>query len=233
MKKLVKLVPILVLIALLTSCSSDDSGSPAGFAVLDSPMANEAYDASNFGIYKGVFVGSSGIILINLSNDGEVSARLILDGNAYDFTVAQNVTQGEAINALTFTCDDMSFDFYVNADGTNAYVADPLFPDHPDATIQVVKEYSDQLVACYQGLFNGTDSGVINFIITDNQVYGLTKSDNSNEVFYLTGAIDGNNVAGIFDNGTFTGTKSGNTISGLLVNDEENNGGSITAKRKL
>ena len=220
---------------LLASCSSDDSGNGGntnGFEITNDPMANEAFDASNYGIYKGVFVGSSGSILINMSNDGEISARLIMDGDIYDFTTDETVTQNQPVVALTFTSDDLSFDFYADADGNGAYVTDVVFPGHESGTIQIAKEFSTQLVECWEGSYNGEGSGTFNLLISNGIVRGLTKSNDTPDVSYLDGTIDGNDVVGFYDFGDFTGTRSGNTMSGSVTNNESG-GGNWTAVRKL
>lgn len=234
MKNLIRAAAAGVLF-LLASCSSDDPGNGGnanGFEITNDPMANEAFDSSNFGIYKGVFVGSSGSILINMANDGEVSARLIMDGDIYDFTTVEAVAQNQPIVALTFTSDDLSFDFYADADGNGAYVADVIFPGHDSGTIQIAKEFSDQLVECWEGTYSGEGSGTFNLLISNGIVRGLTKSEDTPDVSYLDGTIEADAVSGFYDFGDFTGTRTGNTMNGSLTNNESG-GGNWTATRKL
>ena len=66
MKKL-----LLVLIAgiFFTACSSD-SNTPAGPTLSDTPTAKIQFNDTNFGIYKGIIVGPTGVITLNIKNDG-------------------------------------------------------------------------------------------------------------------------------------------------------------------
>ena len=63
MKKLLYTFAVLTLI--FTSCSSDDSDTNSLSGNAD---ANADYNATNFGIYKGVMVGSSGVVFVNINN---------------------------------------------------------------------------------------------------------------------------------------------------------------------
>jgi hypothetical protein len=222
----------LALTALIfTGCSKDD-GASSGPALVNDAEANSNFNSSNFGIYKGVIADPGGVIIIDMKNDGEIMAVARIDGHEYDFTTTQDATDGEAISAMTFTSGEMTFDFYVNADGSNAYIADAVFPGHNSTTIDLVKEYSDAQVTCFDGAYAGSGSGEIEFILQNSVVHGLTKASGTPDVFPLDGVLDGNAVTGIFDNGEFTGTRNGNKITGT-IDDNENGGGSYTATRHL
>lgn len=211
------------------SCSSDDD---SGTSLSNTPEAKVAYDNSNYGIYKGVFVGSSGTVLININNEGEIFAELVIDGNSSTYTTTETVTQGTTIYDLTFTNGSSSFDFYVDANGNYAEVYDISINGHPNASIYVVKEYSDALVECFKGTFNGDDTGVFNFIITDGEINGLGKPNGSTESVELFGIITNNTISGSFEGGSFSGTRNNNSISGSWENSFMESG-NWSGSRKL
>lgn len=224
-----KILTLALLTILFISCSSDDdSGTPLPTA----PEAQAQYDNSNYGLYKGVFVGSSGVVVININNNGEVNAKLVIDGTSHDFTTTETVNENSAINGLTFTMGGMSFDFNVGSDGSFPYVNNINMSGHPNAAIEVVKEQSDMLVECFKGTYNGDDSGVFNIIIAGDQITGIGSSNDDGEPFYLDGVKSGNSITGYFDGGGFTGTDNGNSVSGTWENMFEESG-NFTGQRKL
>ena len=113
-----KLFSLLFIVTFLISCSKDSS-SDSTPSLSNTPIAKLEYDSSNFGIYKGIFTGSSGIITINIKNDGSLNATMVLDGTTYTFTTTETVAENQAISSLTFTSGAMSFDFNTDANGDN------------------------------------------------------------------------------------------------------------------
>jgi hypothetical protein len=210
-----KMILTLLLSVMVLSCSSDDS---SGSSLSNTPTAKEEYDASNFGIYKGVFVGSSGTVLININNEGSVSATLVINGTSFSYTTTESVTLNSVINGLTFTNGSSSFDFSVDASGNFALISNIVISGHPNANMYVVKEFSDALVKCYTGSFSGDDSGVFNLIVSDGEINGLAKSNSGNESINLVGVEANNIITGTFSGGTFTGNVNNNSISGTWQN---------------
>lgn len=216
-----KLFFFLIIGLLFISCSSDSS---SGTNLSDTPMAKSEFDNSNFGIYKGVFVGSSGNVLININNEGVLSATLVIDGTTYNYTTTETATLNSAIEGLTFTNGSSSFDFNVNANGDLISITNININGHPNANIYIIKEFSDALVKCYQGNFNGDDSGVFNLIISEGEIYGLAKSSSSTTSIELQGILSNNSLVGSFENGTYSGTTNGNNISGTWQNADSETG---------
>lgn len=210
-----KMILTLLLSVMVLSCSSNDS---SGSSLSNTPTAKEEYDASNFGIYKGVFVGSSGTVLININNEGSVSATLVINGTSFSYTTTESVTLNSVINGLTFTNGSSSFDFSVDASGNFALISNIVISGHPNANMYVVKEFSDALVKCYTGSFSGDDSGVFNLIVSDGEINGLAKSNSGNESINLVGVEANNIITGTFSGGTFTGNVNNNSISGTWQN---------------
>ena len=229
-----KLFTLLFIGVLLAACSKDNDASPTITPLLTAlPDAKVEYDNSNFGIYKGVFVGSSGIVKINIKNDGNLSATITIEGNRFNFTANEPVFEDQAITGLTFTNGDKSFDFNCAANGDNVVIDAISFAGHDQASINVMKEYSDTLVKCYQGRYTGTvDQGVFNIMVAGAAVYGLALSDPLDSVLYIAGVTKNMTISGTMENGSFSGSIFGENMSGVWQ-DNSHNSGAWTAKRTL
>ncbi|WP_298221198.1 hypothetical protein [Flavobacterium sp.] len=231
-----KLFTLLLIGIFCIGCSSDSSSDDApSLATVSS--AKQEYDSSNFGIYKGVFIGSSGTVFINIMNDGNINARLVIDGVTYNFTTTVQVALNQAIDGLVFTSDDMSFTVDVSADGSDISVVSSNIPGHLGATFNIVKEYSSDLVKCYEGTYTGTDQGTFNMVIIDTYIYGLTRPNVAeSEAVFLTGSLNlqTNGIEGSYEGGSFGGTLSGNNVSGEWQNTNPQDGsGTWTGTRTL
>ncbi len=216
-----KLFALLIIGILSIGCSSD-SDSDGGAVLSDTPTAKEQFDTSNLGFYKGVFTGSSGVIKINIMNDGALNATLVLDGAVYEFTTTETASATGDISGLTFTSGTMSFDLNISQNGDNVEATNLNFPEHPEATLNILKEYSWAVLKCYQGSHTQTDggsTGVLNVMINDGYVSGLAYiPGDENGADFLNGSEAENILTGTFgegiDGGSFNGTVSGNNISG-------------------
>jgi hypothetical protein len=235
-----KLFLLLLVSTFLISCSSDSSSDNSGPNLSNTPLAKAEFDNSNLGIYKGVFTGSSGIITVNIkNNEGNINAILVLDNVTYTFASTESISNTGDISDLTFISGAMSFDLSISNNGENITVSAMNFPNHPTATISIVKEYSNMQVKCYQGTFTGTSSGVLNVITIDNSVYGLAYPNEAEDASYLSGIINGTALTGTYGSdpvqGNFSGAISGNTITGAWESiDTQNPGsGNWTAQRTL
>lgn len=224
-----KILSTLIIGLLFLSCSSDDSSGPA---LSNTPQAKAEFDNSNYGIYKGVFVGSSGTVTININNEGTVSATLTINGSTSTYTTQETLNLNTNVTGLTFTSGGNSFDLNVNSDGSNPTIDNIYINGHPNASITVLKELSNALVVCYLGTFSGDDSGVFNIIAANGYVSGLAKSNQNDQSFSLIGAINTTNITGGFEGGEFMGTVNGINISGSWSNTFDE-GGNWSGKRKL
>lgn len=232
-----KIILLLVFSLAFASCSDDDNNDstpPSNDDTLSTtPEAVALHDASNYGVYKGIFVGSSGTVYVNINNSTTVSAKMVIDGTVYNFTTSETVTNGEDISGLTFTNGTSSFDFNVLADGENPLVDNLNISGHPNATVQLFKEYSFAHIKCYLGTFSGDSVGVFNLATTsDGYALGLALPNDDTFAIYMDGSVEGNSIIGTFEGGTFSGTINNNTISGTWQNSVPENG-SWTGTRKL
>jgi hypothetical protein len=227
-----KLLLSLLASTLLLSCSKDDNDDNN---LSSTPTASASYDSKNYGIYKGVFVGSTGTVTINLKNNGTtLSATLVIDGVSYVYTSTDVVTEGSNTD-ITFNNNNDYFDFSVNANGTSPTIYNVHISGHPNATISVGKEESDVQVYCYVGTFteDGTIGGTWNLIIYGNKVTGVVLPKDGQVLPFIVGTISNNTItASVPGHATITGTVSGNNVSGTWINlDQES--GTWTSTRKL
>ena len=224
-----KILLAVILGTLAFSCSSDSSSSSS---LSNTPEAKAMYDGSNYGIYKGVFVGSSGSVYININNDGTIFATLVIDGTTFNYTTTESATLNSIISGLTFTNGTSSFDFNVDATGNFATISNISINGHPNASLYIIKEFSDAIVKCYVGTFNGDDAGVFNLIVSDGEINGLAKSNSDTESISLAGLETSNVITGTFSGGTFSGNVNNNSISGTWQNTLSESG-SWSGTRKL
>lgn len=219
-----KLIPFLFIWIFVLSCSKDDDKvipTPAPLAT--TPSAKAAYDNKNYGIYKGVFVGSSGTVTINLKNDSAaINAVLKIDGIATVYTSTQAITEG-ASTSITFSNGSNSFIFSVEGDGQNADVNTVNIAGHPNAIINVLKETSEALVECFEGTYSGNDHGVFNIAVinwstTYADIQGLAYSTDTEDSLWVSGSIENNTISGEFSGGSYTGTRSANNLGGNWSN---------------
>lgn len=219
----------LVFLFFFGACSKKDH--PSNNNLADTPTAKAQYDNSNYGIYKGVFVGSSGIIIININNDNTIAAMLKIDGTTYNFTATQTIQQSQE-TTVNFVAGSNTFTFSVSPNGASPVVTHLVINGHPNAAILVVKETSTALVRCYEGTFSGSDTGIFNAIIYNNSVKALVKnSDNVTEI--ANGTVSNNQInAGTITSGaTFMGTIEGDNTSGTWANTAANLKGSWSGRR--
>jgi len=206
---------LLSITIIFASCSENDPLITINDSAEELPIALSQYDNSNYGIYKGVFVGSSGTILVNLNNNGVISVSLTIDGVNYPFTSTESITENEQTET-TFTYQNNSFSFTVNADGSNPLITNVSIEGHPNASIIVVKENSSYVAQLYEGSYEGidqnNDQGTFNAIVFNGAVYILSKSSVYGSSSYASGSVDGNLVSGASSLGTI--------FSGNIENDE-------------
>jgi len=212
-----KLFCYLVACVMLISCSKDDDKNETDG---NTPTAKATYDSKNYGIYKGVFVGSTGNILINFKNDGStLSATLVIDGKSYTYTSANSTTEG-ANSTITFRYNNDYFDFKVNSDGSNPTVSNLHISGHSNAIVQILKEESTAQAICFEGTFTEQGgNGTLNVVIKKDKITGLFIPADFQPIPPLTGSVTNNNITATIGEGpdriaTITGVVSGNNITG-------------------
>ncbi len=227
----------------LFSCSKDDSPSTNNTTttpLATTPTAKAENDASNTGVYKGVFVGSTGILSISIKNgDDKVTATLKVDGKTFVFTAAGEVIKGQAIDALKFMCPEgHSFKLTVSADGSAYSISEILVAGHPNAVIDLFKEKSNVLIKCYEGTYasktDANNKGTFNLVIADNKFRGLARATGDDDTSYIYGQVNNGTVTGSASgNASISGKIDGDNISGTWVNSDQTENGTWSGKRSL
>jgi hypothetical protein len=233
MKKRLPFGILIFLSLFIFSCSSDDNTNSSVLA--ESPEAITQFDNSNFGIYKGVFIGSSGIVVINVNNDGNVSATMIIDGTTYIFATNE-VTQANQQTVINFTSGNDSFTFSVSSNGTNPEISNLTIEGHPNANIILVKETSVILTELFEGSYagigNSTDAGTFNAIVTGNEMAVLAYSTINSVFFTIDGIINNNSISGVTSTGTnVNGTLNDDNIIGTWSDSQSNENGNWSGTR--
>jgi hypothetical protein len=226
-------IMITLFIASCKKNNTSDTGNNSAFS--NTPMAKATYDNNNYGIYKGVFVGSSGYVIVNINNDNTLNATMKIDGVNYTFSTMQTVSQGQA-TSVNFVSGANSFTFTVNANGTNPAVTNLVFPGHNNAGMSITKETSLGVVGIFEGTYKenatGGDQGIWNMTIGLGGVHGMAHhTDFAYETYPLAGTESnkqinassylpnqGNNNGTPCNGTTLQGTVSGDNISGTFNN---------------
>ncbi|MBS7785786.1 hypothetical protein KIH23_00625 [Flavobacterium sp. CYK-55] len=215
----------LLFIATLFSCSTSDDSNTESTTFAVNPEANVAHDTSNYGIYKGILVGPSGVAKININNDGTINAKLSINGSEHVFSTQESVIHNQNISGLTFSKGNMKFDFNCNAHGDEIQITDLIIPGYEKASMILMKEYSDVQVKCFQGTYTGqTDNGTFNIMTSGELVYGLAYSVPDDSVWYIQGSSKGTSMTGSMENANFSGGIFGNSANGVWQNFLNQNG---------
>ncbi|WBX71984.1 hypothetical protein [Tenacibaculum retecalamus] len=229
MKQKLTLTILLFLSLFIISCS-DNNDSNNEF--INSSEAMAEFDNNNFGIYKGIFVGSSGIIIVNINNDNTISAKLTIDGMQYDYTTSQTVQENQATN-IVFENGNDTFTFSVSSDGNNPTFTELAINGHSNASIIAIKETSNAVVKLFEGSYNGEQTGIFNAIIYQDEFKALVHSLDANINFTAEGEVNNTIITtGTTSTGTnFSGNINGNKINGIWNNSQSNTEGNWSGTR--
>lgn len=212
---------MLLLCSIMVSCKKSNDTTRN-----NSTEALAVNDNSSAGIYKGVLVGSSGTVKIELLNGNTtVKAYITFNGYTETLTATTSVVAGSAITNLQFVGSKMSFSFSTSANGSNPSITNITYAGYPNPIRAIVaKELSTQLVSCYEGTYNtvtgGSDAGTFNCIIFGNVVIGLAHSNSASSTTFdeVTGGVSGTGViaaqGGVSTGAEFDGKVTGNTCDG-------------------
>ena len=233
MKTLKKFLVYLLLPAFLTgmsiaviSCSKDNEDADPVYVCAscnDTPDALAVNDASVNGIYKGIVVGSTGTISINIQNGSNtITATMVLDGVSVLLTSAVSVVDGQSYVAPftgTYNGSPISITFSVGMGGATPTVVTSDIPGHPSATFEIYKETSTSLIEAFQGTYTTpSKTGVFNIVLSRalSRWGGIAKEDGTNENDEIGGTISASSQL-IEENGTNVATISGDVINGSFI----------------
>jgi len=238
-KPLFVVATLLCTILFFPNCRKDDTSANKKLA--NTPLAKAEFDSSNYGIYKGVFVGSSGIVMININNDGTISATITINGVEDHFTTKQSIEKNKPTNLSFIDFDKNIFDFTVDESGRGATISNLRMNGHINPAIIVVKETSKTLVQCFEGLYyttpgssGATPNGLFNAVFYDYHLYALIRTYDDSENYTAFGAL----LNGQFTTGavmdqdvSFTGNIKGDKISGTWKSNNGAYSGSFSGDR--
>ncbi len=218
----------------MTSCdiTGGEEGNDNGNDDGKSTETTAEFDNSNFGLYKGVIAGSSGVVRIEIHNGDDLSeATMVIDGLTDELMCEEEFANGEAIVEATFTGEISSFTFSVGADGRNPVISNIAIDGHDSVIGTVTKETSEHVSSCYLGTsIGGNDHrGTFNIVRVGNTYSGVSKGEDGFSCSF-SGSINGDgsfsgNTGTVFNglnvdlsyNGRFEGNGNGN-VSGTWSN---------------
>lgn len=228
----------LAVFALTTvSCSSDDdSGNQNEPYVcetcVDSPDALAEHDNSVKGVYKGIFVGSTGTVYIDIQNgSNNITATLVIDDETIVLTSTVAVVDGQPYMAPftgTYNGEEVSVTLSVGLGGSNPTMVSSDIPGHPDAVFTVYKETSTSMIEAFEGTYSrsGGETGTFNILLSTalNAWGGIAKENGETDTTNVSGTINGNGQL-VNDQGVVMGTLDGDEIDGSF---QDGSGATVT-----
>lgn len=165
--------PVFFIGILMTSCSKNDESPVASYTCSTcktTPDALAANDVSVKGVYKGIIIGSSGTISINIQNGSStITATMVLDGVSVALTSNVVLVDGQPYVAPftgTFNGSPITMTFSVGLGGTSPTMISSSIPGHPNAIFALTKETSTSLIEAFEGTYTyDGQTGVFNIII--------------------------------------------------------------------
>jgi hypothetical protein len=233
------LFPILFIGILVTSCSKNDETISYDCTTCKSvPDALAVNDASIKGIYKGIVVGSTGTISINIQNGvSTITATMVLDGVTVLLTSNVTLVDGQSYVAPftgTFNGSPISITFSVGLGGSTPTMVTSSIPGHPNATFVLSKETSTSLIEAFEGTFSVSDgrTGVFNLVLSRaiSKFGYVAKQNGQSDSDTGSGTINSSNQ--LVEGTTILGTITGDEVKGSFK-DSGNRTVTITGKRTL
>ena len=247
MKTFKKLIALLIFPAFLigigittNSCSKDDSAKDPVYTCATcstTPQALAANDASVKGIYKGIVVGSTGTLSINIQNGSStITGTMVLDGVSVALTSNVAVVDGQTYAAPftgTYNGSPISITFSIGLSGSAPTVTSSNIPGHPNAIFNLYKETSTSLIEAFEGTYSKTgETGTFNILLSRAiSKWGyVVKKDGSNTTDSGSGTINGSSQ--LILEGRTIATITGDQLKGSFV-DSNNSTITVTGKRTL
>lgn len=238
------MVPMVLLMLgiFLNSCSKDDGGSQKYECAtcVDTPDALAENDNIGKGVYKGIIVGSTGSLSIDIQNGSNtITATMVLDGITVNLISNVSYVAGQAYVAPftgMYNGSPITLTFSVGLSGSNPTMISSDIPGHPNAVFTIYKESSTSLIEAFQGTYSKVgETGTFNILLSRGLHLwgGIAKKNQANaEADELDGIINDNDELMGNENTVKIGKISGDTLSGSFK-DSENNTITITGQRTL
>ena len=241
-----KLQFIIVAVAMLSfnACKKDDTATPpTAFKCTNcktTPDAVAANNNSSKGIYKGVVIGSTGTIMFDVANNGSaITAVMVIDGVTVNLTSAVTWIAGQAYIA-PFTGmlngSPVTINFSVGLSGGSPTITSSNIPGHPNASINIIKETSSNLVECFEGGYTTSlpETGTFNMIVLRslNTWSAVARKTGTTTSTIGNGTITDNKLIDPSQNNRVIGVLNVDAINGSFV-DSNGKTVTITGKRTL
>lgn len=189
------------------------------------PTAVAANDNSSKGVYKGVEIGSSGTIMIDIANTtSAITASMVMDGTTVNFTSNATVISGQTFTG-TFTAtingQPATFTFSVAANGNMPTIGSYTIPGHNSMSFVVYKELSSALVSAFEGTYSTTkpETGTFNLLIQANKWTAISRKSDGTNNSSLGGTVVNNEL--INSNPVVTmGKVSGDVVTGSFIDSD-------------
>lgn len=217
------------------SCSKDSSSTPSYECTTcaSTPDALAENDGSAKGVYKGIVVGSSGSLYIDIQNGTDlITGTLIIDGVSVALTSSVSYVSGQPYVAPftgIYNGSPISITFSVGLSGGTPTVTSSDIPGHPNTVFTLYKETSTSLIEVFEGGYTKPGkTGTFNILLSRglNLWGGIAKGNEAGaEVDEIDGTIDSSNRLIESSNGTILGTLSGDEINGSF---QDGNGDTVT-----
>ena len=233
--------PAFLIGILMTSCSKDDETPVASYTCLNcktTPDALAANDVSVKGMYKGIIIGSTGTISINIQNGSStITATMVLDGVSVALTSNVAVVDGQSYVAPftgTFNGSPITMTFSVGLGGSSPTMVSSSIPGHPNAVFVLSKETSTSLIEGFEGNYSvtGGEKGVFNIVLSRSLAkFGyVVREDGQTDTDSGSGTI--NSSSQLLLDGRVIGTITGDALNGSFK-DDTNRTVTVTGKRTL
>lgn len=211
---------------LISSCSKGDGNQEPTYACLtcaSSPDALAINDTSIKGIYKGIILGSTGTISINIQNgNNTITATLVLDGVSVALTSNVSLVDGQPFIAPftgTLNGNPISITFSVGLSGSTPTMVSSSIPGHPNAIFILQKETSTSLIEAFEGTYKEDNkTGIFNVIIARSpSKWGYAeKNDQTGESSTGEGILNSSGQL-LDENNRIVATISGDIIHGSSI----------------
>lgn len=150
-----QVLQLLLLGLIITSCSKEevqlDQTADARLAI-----NTEKFDYTNLGVYKGTFAAlgeaTRGTVVINTTKDAATAVLTLNNGSKIRFTSKSTFTTSSKTETLEFNSNEGSFNFTVNANGTNPLISE-VYLDATPGSIVVAKSTSTREVKSVTGTY--------------------------------------------------------------------------------
>ncbi|PWA07441.1 hypothetical protein [Flavobacterium psychrotolerans] len=214
-----------------SSCSKDEKTPDPVYTCLTcktTPEALAVNDVSVKGIYKGIVVGSTGTIAINIQNGSNtITATMVLDGVSVALTSNVSIVDGQSYVAPftgTFNGSPITMTFSVGLGGSTPVIVSSSIPGHPNAVFNLYKETSTSLIEAFEGTYSKTgESGTFNILLSKGigKWGGIVKKGTDSVTGEIKGTYSTSNQI-IDENGTVVGVVAGDVLHGSFLDGNNN-----------